>query len=136
MKKILKSIGSVLAGIIVIVVLSIATDALLENTGVFPSFAEQMAQGGLFITWMLALALFYRTVYAFVGGYVTAMLAPSNPKKHVLILNCIGAVMGILGVIGGWNLSAKWYPISLVITSVIAVWYGGKYQIEHSKKSK
>lgn len=120
MKK-LKNVWAVLAGIITIVVLSILTDMILESIGIFPSPSE-----GLFVTWMLVVALLYRTVYAVIGGYVTAKLSPDNPTRHVLILNIIGIIMGTLGVIGGWNLSQHWYPILLVITSAIAVWYGGK----------
>ncbi len=117
----LKSIGSVIAGFLVVVVLSIVTDIILEGAGIFPPAAE-----GLFVTWMLALALFYRTVYTITGGYVTAKLAPSNPKKHVMILGIIGTVAGILGIVAGWNLSSHWYPIALAVLAYPSVWLGGK----------
>ncbi len=116
-----RSIVSVVAGFLVVVFLSVGTDSLLEATGFFPSPDQ-----GLFDTTLLGIALFYRTVYAFVGGYVTGKLAPSNPLKHVKILVVVGTIMGLLGVIAGWNLSQHWYPIALVITSAVAVWYGGK----------
>lgn len=127
-KKVLKSIWAVFAGILVIVILSIATDTLLESVGFFPPATE-----GLFDNSLLAIALAYRTIYAFVGGFVTAKLAPSNPKKHVMILLIIGVVLGILGVVAGWNLSQHWYPISLVFTSAFAVWLGGKKVIKKKK---
>ena len=114
--KTLKSIWAVAAGILVIVLLSIGTDAILE------SFVYRLNQ-------ILIIPLIYRTVYAIIGGYVCAMFAPQNPKKHVLILNCIGVVLGLMGVIFGWNLSAHWYPIALVITSAIAVYLGGNLRI-------
>ena len=119
-RKTLKSIWAVVAGILVIVLLSIGTDAILE------SFIYGLNQ-------MLIIPLIYRTIYAVIGGYITAKLAPQNPKKHVLILNCIGIFMGLLGVIFGWNLSAHWYPIALVITSAVGVWYGGELRIKQSK---
>ncbi len=121
-KNVLKSIWAVLAGILTVVILSIATDAILEAVGFFPPPSK-----GLFDPTLLLIALIYRTVYAFLGGYVTAKLAPAKPKRHVKILLIIGTVMGLLGVIAGWNLSQHWYPISLVITSALAVWYGGKF---------
>jgi hypothetical protein len=120
-KKILKSVGSVLAGVLVIVVLSVVTDLILEKVGFFPPPDQ-----GLFDNKLLAIALFYRTVYALVGGYVTGKLAPFKPAKHVMALLIIGTIMGLLGVVVGWNLSDRWYPISLVATSAVAVWYGGK----------
>ena len=124
----LKSIGAVVAGVIVIVVLSVVTDMLLEKIGFFPSPSQ-----GLFDTNLLVIALLYRTAYAAAGGYVSARLAPSKPLKHVKALLIIGTFFGILGVIGGWNLSQHWYPISLVITSAVAVWFGGKMGINRKK---
>ena len=118
----IKSIGAVTAGVVVIVLLSVVTDYILESIGFFPPPTE-----GLFDTRLLLFALAYRTVYAAIGGYVTARLAPTPKIKYVKILLVIGTVMGLLGVAAGWNLSGRWYPISLVITSAIAVWYGGKY---------
>lgn len=122
----IKSIWSVVAGIITIVFLSIATDAFLEAIKFFPPQNQ-----GMYSTHLLVIALFYRTVYAFVGGFLTAKLSPKKPMKHVIILLSIGTVLGTLGVISGWNLSAHWYPILLVITSALAVWFGGKLAIKN-----
>jgi hypothetical protein len=85
-----KSIVCVVAGFLTVVVLSIVTDKILESAGIFPPATE-----GLFVTWMLALALFYRTVYTVAGGYVTAKLAPANPMRHVMILGVIGTLAGM-----------------------------------------
>lgn len=125
-----KNIWAVVAGIITIVVLSIATDFFLEKIGFFPPISA-----GPYSSVFLAIALIYRTIYAYLGGYVTGKLAPNNPRKHVTILLIIGTVMGILGVIGGWNLSAHWYPISLVFTSAAGVWYGGKLGMKEKRSN-
>ena len=77
-KTLLKGIGSVLAGIVTGAVPAIATDVVLEKTGVFPSFAEQM-EHGLHVSWMLLLALTYRLIYQALGSFVTAKLAPIDP---------------------------------------------------------
>ena len=97
------------------------TDWLLENTGIFPPPSDQ----GLFVTWMLALALLYRSVYAVVGGYITARLAPNHTMRHVTVLAVLGTLGGIAGVVAGWNLSAHWYPIALAVTAFPLVWLGG-----------
>src|SRR5882757_4335898 len=117
-----KSIWAVFAGILVNVILSTATDYVLELAGIFPP-----ASGGLFITWMLALALGYRMIYAVLGGYATAWLAPQNPMKHVWILAYIGIALGCLGVVVGWNLSQHWYPIALAVTAIPCTLLGGKW---------
>ena len=117
----IKSIGAVLGGMVTIVALSTGTDWLLERLGIFPP-PEQ----GLFIAWMLLLALVYRSVYAVAGGYITAMLAPDRPMRHAIILGIIGVAASIVGTIVGWDLSAHWYPILLIITSLPCTWIGGK----------
>ena len=116
-----RSIGAVLAGFITVVILSVGTDSLMEALGVFPP-----PDKGLFITWMLIVALIYRCIYTVAGGYVTARLAPDRPMRHVIILGIIGIVAGSIGVVVGWNLSAHWYPIALVITALPCTWLGGK----------
>ncbi len=103
------------------VVFSVGTDALLEGIGILPPPSEM----GLFVPWMLALALAYRTAYTVLGGYVTAWLAPQNPMKHVWVLAVLGQLGGIAGVIAGWNLSAHWYPIALALLAIPSVWLGG-----------
>src|SRR5689334_7959685 len=113
----LKSIWAVLAGILVNVVLSVGTDSILEQAGVFPGFGQ-----GIYVRWMLAVALSYRLIYTVLGGYVTARLAPSNPMKHVTILGSIGAVLGVVGTFVGWDLSEHWYPIALAVTAFPATW--------------
>jgi hypothetical protein len=106
---------------ITIVALSVGTDSALESLGVFPPQDQ-----GLFIPWMLLVALLYRSVYAVAGGYVTAMLAPDRPLRHAIILGVIGVVVSLLGTIVGWDLSAHWYPIALIITALPCTWLGAK----------
>lgn len=117
----LKSIGAVFAGFLTVVILSIVTDTILEALNIFPPLGQ-----GLFITWMLVVALIYRCIYTVAGGYVTASLAPDKPMRHVIILGIIGIVAGSAGVVVGWNLSQHWYPIALVVTAMPCTWFGGK----------
>jgi hypothetical protein len=125
---ILKSIAAVLAGIIIVVVLSVATDGLLKKAGVFPAGSDP----ALFLPWMLALALAYRCVYSVISGYVIAKLAPLKPMRLVIIAGIIGFAASVLGVIAAWDQSAHWYPIALAITALPATWLGGKLQTKKS----
>ena len=129
MKKNLKSIGAVVAGFLTVVMLSIITDTILEKSGIFPPQTVPYA------SWMLGVALFYRTVFTVAGGFVTAKLAPSKPMKHVIVLAILGTLGGISGVIAGWNLSAHWYPIALAVLAFPSVWYGGKLALGNKKTS-
>src|SRR4051812_4641190 len=110
----LKSLGAVIAGFLTVVILSVGTDFILEQVGILPQISAEARLD----TWMLALALFYRTIYTILGGYVTAKLAPQNPMKHVWVLAGLGLIGGIVGIISGWNLSEHWYPIALAVLSV------------------
>lgn len=119
---ILKSIGAVVAGFIVVVILSTATDAVLEKLAIFPT-------AGLFVPWMLVLAFVYRSVYTVFGGYATARCAPGNARLLVTVLGVLGTVAGIAGVVVGWHLSAHWYPIALAVTAFPLVWLGGRWAL-------
>lgn len=121
----LKSVWAVVAGFLAVAVLSIVTDKILESTGVFPPATE-----GLFVTWMLVLALAYRSAYAVLGGYITSYLAPQNKMKHVWILSYIGLAGALIGLIGTWNmnLGPHWYPILLAVFTIPCVWLGGYLQ--------
>lgn len=125
-KNTLKSIGAVLAGFITVVILSVGTDFVLENLGIFPPLSDP----GSYVTWMLMFAFAYRSVYTAAGGYVTATLAPNRPMRHVIILGIIGTAAGIVGIIVGWNLSSHWYPIALAVTGLPFTWFGGKLRIK------
>ena len=117
---ILKSIGAVIAGFLIVAGLSTITDFVLEAAGVFPYIGA-----GVLSTWMLALALAYRVLYTVLGGYIVAWLAPKSKMTHVWVLAVIGQLAGIAGVVAGWNLSAHWYPIAIAVTAIPAVVLGG-----------
>jgi hypothetical protein len=123
-RQLLRSIGAVLAGLLFIFIVSIGTDVVMHATEIFPPWFQPMS-GPL---WMFALA--YRCVYAVIGCFITARLAPNRPMKHALLLGIIGTFLSILGVVGSWNagpeFGPKWYPISLVISSIPCAWIGGK----------
>ena len=79
-----RSILAVVAGFVVVVILSIGTDKVLSVAGIFPTNGQVMSSG------LFGLATFYRTLYGVLGSYVTALLAPNRPMKHSLIGGAIG----------------------------------------------
>jgi uncharacterized membrane protein len=118
-----RSIVAVLAGVLVIVVLSIGTDAVLHATGVFPQLGQRMSDS------LFLLATIYRTVFGVAGGYITARLAPNQPMRHALVLGAVGVVLGTLGAVATWNhvpsLGPHWYPLALIVLAVPQCWLGG-----------
>lgn len=127
----LKSIGAVLAGFITVAVLSILTDTILETLGVFPPMTRPEA----YVTWMLVVALLYRSIYTVAGGYVTAKLARNKPMCHVWWLMGIGGASGTVGAIAAWGLGNHWYPVLIAVTGPICIWVGGKLFMRGRKLS-
>ena len=122
--KTLRSIGAVLAGVVTIVVLSIATDMLMHATGVFPPWGQPMADA------LFALAFAYRLVFSVAGGWFTARLAPDRPMLHAMLYGLIGLVVCVAGAVLTWDqgpeFGPKWYPIALIAIALPSAWLGGR----------
>lgn len=118
---VLRSLGSVFAGLITVVLLSTLTDEIMHATGIIP-------RGPMWDSGHNALALGYRCLASVAGGYVTARLAPRNAMRHVVILGVIGTGLATLGVMAtaGLNWGPRWYPIALAVTAFPTVWLGGR----------
>jgi hypothetical protein len=124
-KNVGRSVWAVFAGFLVVVVLSIATDAVLHAAGIFPALGQRMSDG------LFVLATIYRTIYAVVGSYITARLAPNKPMKHALIGGAIGMAIGVIGAVVTWNkdLGPHWYPIALVVEALPTAWVGARLRL-------
>ena len=122
--RILRRVGAVLAGLLFVIIITTATDALMHATGIFPPLGQPMADS------LFVLALAYRIIYSIIGGYITARLAPDQPVKHALVLGAIGFVLGLAGTVATWNrgpeFGPKWYPLLIMLTAIPSVWLGGK----------
>lgn len=131
-RSVLRSIWAVLAGLLVVVVLSTAMDALMHGIGVFPPEGRPMA-GGLFV-----LATAYRALFQVAGGFLTAWLAPRLPLRHVWVLAWIGFAAALGGVAMSWNagpeFGPRWYPIGLFVLAIPTVWYGGRLYLSRAAR--
>lgn len=123
-RRIGRSIGALFAGFVVVVVLSLGTDALLHATGVFPPWGQPMSDA------LFGLATAYRTLYGIAGAYVTARLAPHGPMGHALLGGAIGLVLATAGAVATWDKGPEfgphWYPLSLIATALPGAWAGGR----------
>jgi hypothetical protein len=123
-KTALRRIGAVFAGLLVIVVTSTVTDAVLHATGVFPPSGQPMADS------LFLLATAYRAVYGIAGAYVTARLAPSRPMWHAIVLGAIGVAAATVGAVATWDRGPEfgphWYPILLIAITLPCSWAGAK----------
>jgi hypothetical protein len=123
-KNILWSIGAVIAGAAVSILLEVGTDALMHATGIFPKGAGSMSDA------LFVLATAYRTIYGVLGAYITARLAPNRPMMHALILGALGTAAAAAGAITMWNkmpaIGPKWYALLLIVLELPTAWLGGK----------
>ena len=124
-RRIARSIGAVLAGMLAVVILSLGTDLALHAAGIFPALGDRMSDN------LFVLATAYRTIYAVLGGYITARLAPNQPMQHALLNGLIGVALSTLGAVVTWNraLGPHWYPLALVVTALPTAWLGGKLRL-------
>jgi len=116
-----RSVAAIAAGLAAVVTLSIGTDWLMVRVGYFPP----LERFDSFSTEMLIAATLYRGIYAVVGGFVAARLAPSHPLTHALILGAVGFAFALLGAILMWHMGTHWYPVALVLISVPCSVLGG-----------
>ena len=128
-RRIGRSIGAVLTGMLAGIVLSIGTDIVLHAIGVFPPWGQSMVgfEGSLL------LATVYRTVYGVAGSYIAARLAPNRPMTHALVLGALGLAVSIVGAVVTWNkgpaFGPHWYPVALVVLAMPTAWAGGKLRV-------
>ena len=128
-----RSILALLAGFVLVVVLSILTDVILHAAHVYPPLGQPSPDG------LLLLATIYRTVYGVAGSYLTAKLAPFAPLGHAMIGGAIGLVLAIIGAVATWShpekFGAHWYPVALVVLALPTAWVGGKIRARQLSRS-
>ena len=123
-RRIGRSVFALLAGFVLVLVLTLVTDFALYAAGVFAPRGQASSSGPLL------LATVYRTLYGILGSYTTARLAPHHPMQHALLGGLVGLVLSAAGAIAKWNspetIGAHWYPLALVLLALPTAWLGGK----------
>ncbi|WP_246136995.1 MULTISPECIES: hypothetical protein [Myxococcus] len=123
-RRVARSVGAVLAGLLVNALLSTGTDAVLHATGIYPPVGQPMSDA------LFGLATAYRVVFGILGFYVTARLAPDRPMRHVLWLGVVGLALSTLGAVATWGKGPEfgptWYPLLLIATVMPCAWVGGR----------
>src|ERR1700744_1817838 len=116
MHPIIKSILSVLSGLIIAGFLSILTDIICQRTGLMKPVLQANS------VWMITAIIIYRSAYEVIGAYITASQAPSLPVRHALILGMIALFLSILGI---KEEEPAWYSIALIVLALPTAWLGG-----------
>ena len=131
-RRILRRVGAVLAGLVLIVILDIGFDLIMHATGVFPPMFQPMSNS----LWLLAIA--YRAGDSICGGYVTARLAPDRPLAHAVVLGLFGVALSTMGTVLTWNkgpeFGPRWYPLTLVFMALPCALIGGTLRLSQLGK--
>jgi len=122
-RKVLRRIGAVLGGLVLVLILDTAIDVVMHATGIYPPWFQPMRTS----LWLIAIG--YRMIDGTIGGYVAARLAPDRPVAHALALGSIGFVLSTAGLVATLNkgpeFGPKWYPLALVVVSLPCALLGG-----------
>lgn len=117
----LRSVGAVTAGFVVIFVLATGIDLGLRAA--LPSMygpAGRVDDAGL-----LVLTLAYVFTVATFGCWLTARLAPSHPRRHAMVLGVLGLAFNGAGTMAMWDTAPAWYHVAALLLVLPAAWLGG-----------
>jgi len=124
----MKSVWAVTAGALFVVGVTTIFDVVLHLAGAYPPMNEPIDNA------QAVLGTSYRIVIGIAGAWLTARLAPRRPMWHAMILGCIGAGLGLIGLVFTWNmeLGPRWYGVAHVVLALPETWIGGRiYQARH-----
>ena len=119
----LRSVGAVVAGVLVNVIFAGIADQILHWLGVFPPWGQVTYEPIPYV-----LAVTYRTVFGVASGYITARLAARAPMRHAFALGVVGLVFCLAGIVASVviDLGPVWYPVLLFVIAMPAALLGGK----------
>jgi hypothetical protein len=118
----MRSFWAVVAGFLFIMVLSLGADKIMMSMSPWAFNAN----GGTTNMAILLLMTVYVAVFAVVGSYLTARLAPSAPMKHALILGVLGLIFSGIGTAKMWDTAPAWFHIINLALVLPYAWYGGR----------
>lgn len=121
MPVVVRSALAVLAGFVLIGALAAGTDALVRSS--LPG--SYGARGATDSVPLLLLSQLYVGVYAVVGCWLAARLAPSRPMRHALALGVLGLAFNAMGSAARWDLVPMWYHVVGLGLTLPYAWLGG-----------
>jgi hypothetical protein len=118
----MRSIWAVVAGFLFIAVLSFGADAIIQ--AISPSLFD--ANGATSNVAILCLSTIYVAVFATVGSYITARLAPAHPMRHALVLGGLGLLFSLIMIGKTWSMAPAWYNVLNLVMVMPYAWLGGR----------
>jgi hypothetical protein len=117
-----RSLVAVASGFVIIALLSFGTDLALRAA--MPQLYE--ADGSTTSVTALVLSIGYVGLYATLGCYLAARLAPRQPMTHALVLGGLGLLFNIVGTVSTWAMAPVWYHVVSLALVMLWAWIGGR----------
>jgi hypothetical protein len=116
-----QSVGAIGAGFVITAALSLGADRMVHRLwpGIYDAAGRTDSIG------LLTFTLGYVALFAVLGCYVAARLAPNRPMRHAMLLGAVAFVFSVVGTIATWASAPPWYHV-LALTLVLPyAWLGG-----------
>jgi len=117
-----RSLLAVLTGFLLITTLSVGTDVVLRMA--VPSLFQ--ADGSTVSAPILLLTIAYVGLYAALGCYLAARMAPSAPMRHALVLGVVQLSFTIADTVFTWGKFPVWYRALSLTLVMMWAWLGGR----------
>lgn len=122
MPRALRSTLAVVGGFLLIGALAFGTGTLVQSA--WPT--RHAADGTPTTTEMMLVQLLYVGVYATLGCWAAARLAPSRPMLHALVVGVLGLALNVPSAILLRDRAPAWYLAAGVVTTMCWAWLGGR----------
>lgn len=117
-----RSVVAVVAGFLLIAALSFGTDLAIRAA--MPALFD--GNGRTDSTAVLLLTVGYVGLYATIGCYLAARLAPGRPMRHALALGVLGLLFNVAGAVRTWDTAPAWYHAVSLTLVMLWAWLGGR----------
>ena len=126
-KRVFRSILAITLGLLISVLLPLATNQLVRTLDAFPQGSPQ-------------LAFFYRLAYVVLGSYIAAILAPYSPMRHAMVTGVIMLLLYSIMLTGVILIDfldfPLWYTYGLLIMVLPCAFLGGALHQRFNIKDK
>jgi hypothetical protein len=118
---IVRSILAIVAGFMFIGALARVTGTTLQTAGVFPAVGEPVTDVA-----RVLLETAYVAVFAITGCWLAALIAPSRPMRHALILGLLGLAFNVIVAVATWGQRPTWAVLLNLALVMPYAWIGGR----------
>ena len=118
----LRSIAAVLFGFVLIFALSTGATMVLGQA--MPTAFD--AAGRADSVPVLLLMMGYVALFAVIGCYLTARLAPGRPMLHALVLGVMGLAVNVASAVAAWDDAPVWVHVASLALVMPYAWIGGR----------